>query len=109
MAHDPHAGHEHFPCSCGKMFHSRQELADHARLADLVHLDVLDLRLDGTYVMSRTFLADAREAYRQDPSAFDTIVGDLILTRALHRGYAVLDVDDLALLALEIAANEAEA
>lgn len=31
MAHDPHAGHEHFPCSCGKQFHSRQELTDHAR------------------------------------------------------------------------------
>lgn len=31
MAHDPHAGHEHFNCSCGKMFHSRQELTDHAR------------------------------------------------------------------------------
>jgi len=31
MAHDPHAGHEHFHCGCGKMFHSRQELTDHAR------------------------------------------------------------------------------
>lgn len=26
-----HAGHEHFNCSCGKVFHSRQELTDHAR------------------------------------------------------------------------------
>ena len=31
MAHDPHAGHEHFHCSCGKMFHDKQELMDHAR------------------------------------------------------------------------------
>jgi hypothetical protein len=30
-AHDPHAGHEHFNCSCGKVFHSKQELSDHAR------------------------------------------------------------------------------
>ena len=31
MSDDPHAGHEHFHCSCGKMFHSKQELTDHAR------------------------------------------------------------------------------
>lgn len=31
MADDPHAGHEHFHCSCGKVFHGRQELTDHAR------------------------------------------------------------------------------
>lgn len=29
--HDPHAGHEHFHCSCGKVFHDKQELSDHAR------------------------------------------------------------------------------
>lgn len=32
MAHgDPHAGHEHFTCSCGKVYHSKQELTEHAR------------------------------------------------------------------------------
>lgn len=30
-AHESHAGHEHFNCSCGKVFHSRQELTDHTR------------------------------------------------------------------------------
>jgi len=28
---DEHAGHEHFHCGCGKVFHSKQELTDHAR------------------------------------------------------------------------------
>lgn len=28
---DPHAGHEHFTCSCGKVFHDKQEMRDHAR------------------------------------------------------------------------------
>lgn len=31
MTGDEHAGHEHFHCGCGKMFHDRQELTDHAR------------------------------------------------------------------------------
>jgi hypothetical protein len=31
MAHDSHAGHQHFTCSCGKVFHERQEMVDHAR------------------------------------------------------------------------------
>jgi hypothetical protein len=31
MAPDPHAGHEHYTCSCGKVFHDPQELRDHAR------------------------------------------------------------------------------
>lgn len=31
MARRMGEGHEHFHCSCGKMFHDKQELADHAR------------------------------------------------------------------------------
>lgn len=31
MSPDEHAGHKHFHCGCGKVFHDQQELKDHAR------------------------------------------------------------------------------
>lgn len=80
-----------------------------ANLGELVQLDVVDVRLDGTYTLNEEFLAAARAAYAQDPSCFDTILCDLILARALARGVAVVDLDGLALTALEVGANEAEA
>lgn len=86
-----------------------QLLLPDLRIADLVHLDVLDIRADGSYAINARFLSDAREAHLRDPAAFDRIFGDLILARALKLGYALFDVDELALAALEVAANDADA
>lgn len=85
-----------------------QVLQPDMRLADLVHLDVLDLRIDGSYALNAEFLAAARTAFEEDPATFDRVLGDLILARAMARGFALLDVDELALAALEVASADEE-
>lgn len=80
-----------------------------AHLADLVHLDVLDLSLDGTYLLNAAFRAEAIALHARDPSRFDSLFGDLILARAAERGVALVDLEGLVLAALEIGASEPEA
>ncbi|GEM_PF-3952044 len=81
-----------------------------ARLADLVVLDVLDLRLDGAYALNREFLEACRAAFDAEPGRLDGVVSDLILARAMARGYAgAVDLQGLTLAALEIGAAEPEA
>lgn len=77
-------------------------------LAELVMMDVVDVRADGTFALNARFVHECRAAYDADPSRFDEIVSEAILARAISRGFAVVDLDDLTIAALEIAANEAE-
>lgn len=86
----------------------QQPIAD-ARLADLAYLDVLDVRLDGSYALNAEFYAAALQAHAADPSRFGSIFGDLILARAMARGVALMDVEELALAALEVAVDAEEA
>ena len=88
-----------------------QVLRPDARLADLVLLDVLDMSLDGGYALNAAFVAACRAAYAAHPRDFDSIVPDMILARAMARGYSSgIDVDALTLAALEIGAGvEADA
>lgn len=78
-------------------------------VAELVHLDILDVQLEGAYVLNAAFRAEAIALHEADPSRFDSVVGDLILARAAERGLAVLDLDGLMMTALEVGANEPEA
>jgi hypothetical protein len=81
-----------------------------ARIADLVVLDVLDVRLDGSYAVNEEFLAACRAAYTADPRRLDDVVPDLILARAMARGYAgAVDLEGLTLALLEIGAAEPSA
>jgi hypothetical protein len=80
-------------------------LVPDAALADLALLDVIDVRLDGSYAINQEFLAACRAAYVAAPHRFDDIVPGMILARAMARGLAhALDVDALTLAAFEIAA-----
>lgn len=77
------------------------------RLAELVHLDVLDLRLDGSLALNEAFRAECLAAYEHDPSCLSTVFQERILQRAVSYGFAgCIDVDELALLALEIAVED---
>jgi hypothetical protein len=80
-----------------------------ANLGELVQLDIVDVRLDGSYVLNEEFVQAARAAYEADPSCFDSVFCDLILARAVARGVALFDVEGLALTALEVDANAAQA
>lgn len=87
-----------------------QVLRPDACLAELVFLDVLDLRLDGAYALNEGFLAQCRAEYAADPSRFDEILPALLRNRALERGVVALrDVRGLveALLAVVGAEDEA--
>lgn len=85
-----------------------QLLRPDANLAVLVHLDVVDMRLDGSYALNAAFQAMCRVAYEADPRRFDTVIPELILVRAQGRGLVLdIDVHDLALTALEVAGAEA--
>lgn len=82
-----------------------------ARLADLAFLDVIDLAPDGRWTLNEGFRLACVAAYDADPSSLDHVIQDVILARAMARGVAaVLDVDELALAALEVSdQDEAEA
>lgn len=83
-----------------------QLLVPDARLADLAQLDVIDVGLDGSYALNAEFAAACRAAFAADPSRFDEIVPDMILARAMARGFAGgLDVEALTVAALEIGAG----
>lgn len=74
-----------------------------ARLAELVVLDVLDVAEDGTLRLNAAFRDECVAAYSEDASCLGTVVQDRILARAAASGYACLDLDLLALAALEAA------
>lgn len=78
-----------------------------ARLAELVHLDVLDVTPDGRLSMNAGFIAMCRAAIDADPTCLDDVFQSHILARAAERGFAILDVDAMALAALEVAVGEA--
>lgn len=76
---------------------------------ELALLDVVDARLDGSFVLNADFVAACRVAFQANPRDMDEILPTMILARALGRGLAEgLDVDALAVAALEIAATDAE-
>lgn len=80
-----------------------------ARLAELAYLDVVDVTADGQVVLNGEFRAICIAAYDQG-ALLDDVFQDCILARAMQRGFVgCIDLDDLALAALEIGAAEAEA
>lgn len=80
-----------------------------ARVAELVLLDVLDVARDGKLRLNDEFRDACIAAYEADPSCLGDVFQAFILARATAAGYAgVVDLDGLALVALEIAAGEAE-
>lgn len=80
-----------------------------ARLAELTILDILDVTPEGKLRLNPAFRDECRRFYDADPSCLDTVFQERIVARAVDYGYAgCLDVDDLALAALELAAAEAE-
>lgn len=84
-----------------------QLLQPDENLAVLAQLDVVDLRLDGSYALNASFQAMARAAYHADPTRFDAIIPDLILARAAARGVVLdIDVHELAMSALQVVGAE---
>lgn len=80
-----------------------------ARAAELAHLDVIDIREDGTLVLNPAFRAACIAALDADPRCIDTVVQDHILARAVERGFAgCVDIEELAFSALEIGIAEEE-
>lgn len=78
-----------------------------ANLAVLAHLDVIDVRLDGSYALNAAFQAMCRAAYDADPRRYDSVIPDLIRARAAARRLVLdLDLDELVLTALEVAGAE---
>ncbi len=76
-------------------------------LAELALLDVIDVRLDGSLALNREFVAELMQAFDEDPGSLATVVQGCIMERAAARGYwACVDVDDMALAALELGATE---
>lgn len=78
------------------------------RLAELVVLDVLDVAYDGTLRLNEAFRAECAAAYDADASCLGTVIQDRILARAAAAGYGCVDVDELALAALETDVDESE-
>lgn len=78
-----------------------------AAVAELALLDVVDLQPDGTVRLNESFLEACLAAYDADPSCLDEVFHQHILARATERGYAgCVDLDNLALAALEVGAGE---
>jgi hypothetical protein len=78
-------------------------------VAELVHLDVIDIAPDGAYTFNESFRAACIAAYDGGKATLDDVFQRMILARAIERGFAgVANVDDLALTALEIAVADAE-
>jgi hypothetical protein len=79
-------------------------------LATLAQLDVIDVRPDGACVLNEAFASACRQAFADDPRRFDEIVPTVIFARALARGLVHgLDVEALALAALEVGAAQVDA
>lgn len=77
-------------------------------VAILAYLDVVDVKLDGSYVVNPLFLSICRAMHHADPRQFDTVFTRMIRGRAASRGIVLdVDADELAVTALEIAAAEA--
>jgi hypothetical protein len=80
-----------------------------ARVAELVQLDVLDVLPDGTLAFNEAFRVACLAAYDAKVATLDDVFQRMILVRAVERGYAgCANVDDLALVALEVAVADAE-
>lgn len=84
-------------------------VAPDARLAELAWLDVLDVRPDGSLALNAAFHEECIAAYDADPDCLGTVFQARLLARAAERGMGLVDVDELALAALEIAAAEEDA
>jgi hypothetical protein len=72
-----------------------------AQLMQLAHLDVIDVRSDGSLVLNGRFLTECQDAYAADSSLLGTVIGSYILARALAIG-VVVDVEGLTLAALDV-------
>lgn len=79
------------------------------RLAELVFLDVVDLTDEGAYVLNAAFREECIATYEAGVELED-VFSARIMARAIERGFAgCVDLDDLALAALEVGAAEADA
>lgn len=71
-----------------------------ARIAELVHLDVVDVRPDGSVCLNATFVATCLADHAASPASSEDVVRERILARAQERGHVPRSPSRLALAAL---------